>query len=153
MNHTIKSAAAVVTMAATTINPSNLEMTAEFSHVIRLTKTDSTDDVPSIHTSRRDGELVRVAKEAINSLLDDRDALGYMIENARGNITDEDLTELLAPIEVITPIEDGALRPKVLALAALVGERIDAELVSVAFRCDFAQADRVLATWRPSDRG
>jgi hypothetical protein len=145
--------AATLSVASTALTLPGPAEATEFRHAIRLTEVDSTEEVAVRRRITKDREVIDVASEALQSLLDDRDYLGYMVEHAKGRISNEVMDALVAEHVESRPIADDELRRKVLILAGLVGERLDTELVSAVFRCDFDQADRVLATWRRSVDG
>lgn len=98
-------------------------------------------------------DIGQVAQEVIRSLLDERDYLGYMVERAAGRIDDDTMDALTDQYTKTVPISDHDLRAKTLALAALVGTRIDSELVASVFRCDFMQAQKVLSSFRDGQHG
>jgi hypothetical protein len=94
----------------------------------------------STHTA-----LLLVAKEAILSLLDERDSLGMQLSHANGDISEEALDELLTARAAKTcAIDPGTLAQKTARLAVLIKDRIDADVVATIFNCDLEQARTAL---------
>jgi hypothetical protein len=91
-------------------------------------------------------EVLAAAKQAIGGLLDSRDFLGIQLSHAGGCVTD-DAFELLADKYLhVEQRSEEELATLTLALAQLIGSRIDSDIVSVAFKCDLDTAERALST-------
>lgn len=117
----------------------NAEPRAEAAMVIAMRNANAKVEDPAV---------TQIASEVILSLLDDRDYLGYMVGHARGQIDDTTMEELTSERLQLSDTENAALVHKVAVLAALIGDRIDSELVATVFRCDVIKAIQAIEAWR-----
>ncbi len=86
--------------------------------------------------------MLEVSREAMLSLLDTRDFLGYQLAHAKHSISSEEFraiaSEFLARIQ---PVEPALLVSKTRALIQLIGDRADSDIVSTVFNCDLEEAE------------
>jgi hypothetical protein len=110
-------------------------------------ETIMTATIKSSTVERRIGistDIFFVAREVIESLLDNRDFLGYQLALANGCMDEAQFEEIADKYLAIQTNSDAALAKKSALLAALVPRRFDADLVSVALKCDIEQAERAI---------
>lgn len=96
-----------------------------------------------------DSEVLNVVHDAIVGLLDARDFLGYQLAHANGEMDDAELAELSKTYLIECKFTDEQLAERVAVLAAIINERMDADVVATAFRCRYGQAHRVLSRYLP----
>lgn len=112
----------------------------------QITKTVVTTTIMTATVSLDHGLVRDVANEAITSLLDARDFLALQLTHANGGMTDDELDALADEYLRQTAATDAELTARVATLAALIPpERLDADVVSVIFRCDAVRANKVLS--------
>jgi hypothetical protein len=89
--------------------------------------------------------LLSVAKEAIISLLDERDFFGAQLSHVNGEISDDAFEEILdARAAKATHVDREILAQKTARLGMLIKDRIDADVVSTVFSCSLDQARSAL---------
>jgi hypothetical protein len=88
--------------------------------------------------------ILAAAKKAILGLLDARDFLGFQLGHVDGSISDEVFEELAQKYLKPADHSDAELATMTEALAELIREKIDSDVVAVAFNCDIEAAERAL---------
>jgi hypothetical protein len=83
--------------------------------------------------------------DIILALLENRDFLGHQLSYAEGIITGKEI-EIIEDTHFskIGLESDEILLPKLKVLYRLIKNKIDGDVTSVALRCDYEQAERVL---------
>ncbi|MBM3983055.1 MAG: hypothetical protein FJ304_22835 [Planctomycetes bacterium] len=91
-------------------------------------------------------EALEVAREALFSLLENRDFLGYQLAHANGSLSDQEMDAIADAFFGTAPVfDESAVARKAAFLAGIIQERLDPELVSTVFRCELGQAERAIA--------
>ena len=86
-----------------------------------------------------------IISDIISALLENRDFLGHQLSYAEGIITGEEIKTIEDNYFSKVGLEsDEILLPKLKVLYRLVRNKIDADVISVALRCEFDQAERLL---------
>lgn len=86
-----------------------------------------------------------IISDIISALLENRDFLGHQLSYAEGIITGEEIKTIEDNyFSKIGSESDEMLLPKLKVLYRLVRNKIDADVISVALRCEFDQAERLL---------
>jgi len=86
-----------------------------------------------------------IISDIISALLENRDFLGHQLSYAEGIITGEEIKTIEDNyFSKIGSESDEMLLPKLKVLCRLVRNKIDADVISVALRCEFDQAERLL---------
>lgn len=86
-----------------------------------------------------------IISDIISALLENRDFLGHQLSYAEGIITGEEIKTIEDNYFSKVGLEsDEILLPKLKVLCRLVRNKIDADVISVALRCEFDQAERLL---------
>jgi hypothetical protein len=85
-----------------------------------------------------------VIREVITALLDARDFLGYQLAHANNCMTDKQLDEIAEQYlkRKTYTIED--LRERIRVLKSLIGDRVDADVISTVFRCDYEKVYKAI---------
>ena len=92
----------------------------------------------------RQGLPSPVVRRAIVALLDAREFLGYQLTHAQGAIDDAELDDIADKYLRQDSWSDDELANDVAALAEIISDRLDADVISTVFACDPIQAQRVL---------
>lgn len=86
-----------------------------------------------------------IISEIISALLENRDFLGHQLSYAEGIITGEEIKTIEDNhFSKIGLESDETLLPKLKVLYRLIRNKIDGDVISVALRCEFDQAERLL---------
>jgi hypothetical protein len=86
-----------------------------------------------------------VIKKALTSLLEVRDFLGYQLDNALGNIEEEEFEEIAEQyFSKYIHCDDEQLSKDLMVLMQTSNMTFDADNISAIFRCEIDQAERVL---------
>jgi hypothetical protein len=89
--------------------------------------------------------MLYVAREAVLSLLDTRDFLGYQLAHAKGGVDDEEFRAIAARfLRRTKPADQITINEKVRTLVQLVGDRADTDTVSTIFNCEIEEAEAAL---------
>lgn len=115
--------------------------------IVAISRSASTATTRTVVVTVREDltmNALRIAREAILSLLDHQDFLGYQLAHAKGSVSTEDMERLEDKYLEPGPHDEAALARRAAFLAGIIPERFDAEVVSIAFRCDLEQAERAI---------
>lgn len=112
----------------------------------RITSTHSSSEIT--YSMRRHGvamDALRVARDAILSLVENRDFLGFQLAHANGAMSDGDM-DIIADKFLSGPrvFDETEVARKAAFLAGIVPEKFDAELVSLVFHCELDEAERAI---------
>jgi hypothetical protein len=89
--------------------------------------------------------LLSVSREAMLSLLDTRDFLGYQLAHAKGTIGIEEFRAIASDfLARIQPVDPQVLASKTRALIQLIGTRADSDTVSTVFSCELDEAEAAI---------
>jgi len=91
--------------------------------------------------TRSETEVIR---EVIVALLDARDFLAYQITHAKGHMTDKQLDEIATQYLKCKTYTIEDLKKRVDVLRSLIGDKVDVDVISTVFQCDYKQAIEVL---------
>jgi hypothetical protein len=105
--------------------------------------TAASSNIVEIHVSPT-FEVLAAAKNALLGLIDARDFLGFQLSQAAGTMPDEAFEALADKYLQTCDWNESRLTDLVEALVHLLGDRVDSDLVSVAFKCEIDVAERAL---------
>ena len=85
-----------------------------------------------------------VARNAILALLEARDFVSYQLSHANGGMSNEQLEEIAQKYCCPSSWDPTVLQDHVRVLHDLIGDRLDADVVSTVFQCSFEEARQAL---------